>query len=60
MILFLDGQEVARTSGAMSATQIVRWAATACLLPLSEFAMDPGTDFGNRPQATSTVRCSAA
>ena len=25
MILFLKGREVARTSGAMSATQIVRW-----------------------------------
>src|SRR5688572_9778543 len=25
MILFLDGREVARTSGAMSAAQIVRW-----------------------------------
>jgi thioredoxin 2 len=25
MILFLEGREVARTSGAMSATQIVRW-----------------------------------
>ena len=25
MILFHEGQEVARTSGAMSATQIVRW-----------------------------------
>jgi thioredoxin 2 len=25
MILFLDGREVARTSGVMSAAQIVRW-----------------------------------
>jgi thioredoxin 2 len=25
MILFREGREVARTSGAMSATQIVRW-----------------------------------
>jgi thioredoxin 2 len=25
MILFHDGQELARTSGAMSATQIIRW-----------------------------------
>jgi thioredoxin 2 len=25
MILFFEGREVARTSGAMSATQIVRW-----------------------------------
>ena len=25
MILFHEGQELARTSGAMSATQIVRW-----------------------------------
>jgi thioredoxin 2 len=25
MILFHEGREVARTSGAMSATQIVRW-----------------------------------
>jgi len=57
MILFLEGREVARTSGAMSATQIVRWVRTARPLSLSEPADGPaisaaGTGLGGWPQAT--------
>ena len=57
MILFLEGREVARTSGAMSAAQILRWVRDRLPLLLSELADGPaisaaGTGFGDWPQAT--------
>ena len=52
MILFHEGTEVARTSGAMSETQIVRWVrdrlpTVAVSLPMDRLLGWLGTSFGD-------------